>query len=90
MRFTWDPAKAEINAANHDVSFEEAQEVFSDRNMLETFDELHSENERRYFAIGLSTRRLLTVVFAEPDDQTVRIISAWKSTQKEKQIYEEN
>jgi len=56
---------------------------------METFDGQHSAQEPRYLAIGLSSRRLLTVVFTEPDSDTVRIISAWKSTRRDKQIYEE-
>jgi uncharacterized DUF497 family protein len=29
FRFTWDPAKAKLNAKKHGVSFEEAQTIFA-------------------------------------------------------------
>ena len=88
MRFTWDPVKAATNLRDHGVSFEEAEGVFTDPNLLDMFDGLHSGTEKRYIAIGLSSRRLLVVVFTEPDQHTVRIISAWKATRKDKQVYE--
>lgn len=88
-RFTQDPIKAASNLGDHRVSFDEAEEVFADPRMLDRFDGMHSDDERRYMAIGLSSRRLLVVIFTEPDANTVRLIAAGKATRKDKEAYEQ-
>ena len=74
MRFEWDDAKAAANLRKHRVSFEEAAEVFNDPNALQDYDPEHSGAEERFFIIGLSSRRLLYVVYAERAGDVVRII----------------
>ncbi len=88
MRFEWDANKASTNLTKHRVSFGEATEVFYDPNVLEGFDALHSISEVRFFVIGLSTRRLLFVVYTETAEDAVRIISARRVTKTEREIYE--
>ena len=88
MRFEWNANKASRNFAKHGVRFEEATEVFNDPNALEGFDTLHSINETRFFIIGLSSRRLLFVVYGERSTDTVRLISARKANETERKVYE--
>lgn len=45
MKFGWDEKKAEENLEAHDVTFDEAQEVFFDRNAIDFFDSEHSTPE---------------------------------------------
>ena len=45
-------------------------------------------NEDRFFIIGLSSRRLLYVVYAERQDDIVRIISARRAVETEQELYE--
>lgn len=85
MRFEWDDEKALINLEKHGVSFGEATEVFYDPNALEGYDAEHSIGETRFFIIGLSSRRLLYVVYAEREGDVVRIISARKAVTKEQE-----
>lgn len=88
-QFEWDSDKAELNLANHDVSFEEAQSVFYDPLSLTTYDQSHSDDEIRYIDIGQSLNyRLLVVVYTERDT-TIRIISARKATAHERRQYEQ-
>ena len=87
MRFEWDADKASANLTKHGVSFDEAMEVFYDPNALEDYDARHSTSETRFSLIGLSSRRLLFVVYAEYDNQ-VRIISARKASKPERELYE--
>lgn len=87
MRYEWYANKASENYLKHKVTFDEAIEVFSDPNGLEDYDAGHSTSETRFFTVGLSSRRLLFVVFTEGDD-TVRIISARKATKAERELYE--
>lgn len=89
MRFEWDPDKAKRNLLSHKVSFEEAIEAFFDPNAVDDFDELHSNQETRYNLIGMSSRRLLFIVYSEPAIDTVRIISARKADRKHEKIYGE-
>jgi len=50
---------------------------------------MHSDDEPRYLAIGLSSRRMLQVVFTEPEEGVIRVISARKASAEERTLYEE-
>jgi hypothetical protein len=82
VKFEWDPNKAAVNLRRHHVSFDEAIEVFYDSQAVEGIDWDHSTaDEQRFFVIGLSTRRLLYVVYGERrrlegNEIVVRIIHA--------------
>lgn len=87
--FEWDPRKAESNARNHGVTFDEASTVFGDPLALLMPDPDHSLSEERYLVLGLSNRRrLLVVAFAERAPRT-RLISARRATRRERRRYEE-
>ena len=88
MRFDWDANKALINAVKHKVSFREAKEVFKDPDAIEVYDTFHSTNETRFALIGFSSRRLLFVVYTVRSTNTIRLISARKASQAERNIYE--
>lgn len=86
MRFEWDSKKARSNLRKHGVSFDEAATAFDDKLGAYYPDKL---NESRFILIGYSKRsRLLYVVHAEVDVDTIRIISARKATKHEKAHYE--
>jgi uncharacterized protein len=87
MRFEWDAEKASANLAKHGVSFGEALEVFYDLHAIEGYDAEHSTEETRFFIIGLSSRRLLFVVYAEIDAEVVRLVSARKASKAERKVY---
>lgn len=88
--FEWDPRKAASNARKHGVRFEEAMSVFDDEQSLAVFDEDHSDREDRWIIIGRSSRhRLLTVSYAEREE-TIRIITARRSTKDEQEQYGSN
>lgn len=87
--FEWDPVKATENVAQHDVTFDEATEVFGDPLSLSMPDPDHSHGEERYVVLGVSRRwRLLVVCYAERGSRT-RIISARRATRSERRQYEE-
>jgi hypothetical protein len=89
MRFDWDENKAALNLSDHDVSFEEAQEVFDDDWAVVVPDDAHSFGERRYRIIGASSQRLLLVVYVERDEDLIRIISAREPESYERRLYNE-
>ena len=90
MRFEWDLEKEALNLRKHGVGFQEAVEVFADLNGLEEFDAEHSADEPRWIRLGLSSRRLLLVIYSERGGEVIRIIHARKAGEVQKQIYEEN
>lgn len=62
--FDWDRAKAGRNRRKHGVTFDEASTMFGDPLNLLMPDPDHSLDERRYLALGMSSRmRLLVVAF---------------------------
>lgn len=88
MIFDWDDIKAETNKKKHGVSFAEAATVFSDPNAIELHDEDHSDKEDRWILVGLSVKtRVLIVVFAEKEDEVIRIVSARKAVKEETDQY---
>ena len=90
MRFEWDPAKNLANQRKHNVSFEEAAELFtSGQDYLEIFDEPHSDQEDRFIAIGLIRRGIVLVAWTERDEDVIRIISARCATSREERMYRE-
>lgn len=90
LLFEWDTDKAKKNIKIHGVSFDEASSAFKDDLSLTIYDPLHSEEEDRLILIGNSCKnRLLVIVHMERGDK-IRIISARKTTKKERKQYEEN
>ncbi len=90
LRFEWDEDKAASNVAKHGVTFDEASTVFGDPLAVIFDDEEHSVDEIREIIIGHSVlERLLLISFTERGRETVRIISARKSTKRERKDHEE-
>ncbi|HEV2325074.1 MAG TPA: BrnT family toxin [Terracidiphilus sp.] len=88
LKFEWHPSKASSNLKKHKVSFGEAKAVFGDKRHIVVPDRVHSYNEERSLAIGVSEkRRLLTMCFTERRDR-IRIISARLAEPWERRIYE--
>ena len=84
MKFVWDEVKDVANIRKHKVSFVQAVHSFSDPLMKEYYDERHSSlEEDRSIIIGFAVNAVLIVSFAEPDSETIRIISARKAKKHE-------
>lgn len=84
--FVWDDNKNEENQKKHNVSFEEAQLAFLDKDRIIAKDLEHSKIEERYYCFGKIVNGILTVRFTYRDNK-IRIIGAeyWR---KGKQLYE--
>ena len=87
MIFEFDPSKNESNIRKHNVSFEEAAEIWMDPDLLILLAK--RRGEKRKLAIGKGFSILFSVVHTMRGD-TIRIISARRSTPKEAQCYERN
>jgi len=86
MRYTWDEKKAAQNLRLHRIAFEDAVKIFQGP-ILEQLDERFDYPERRWYAIGLADARPVTVIYTDLDEQTRRIISAWKAEKHEQKAY---
>ena len=89
LRFEWDERKNTSNRQRHNVSFEEAETVFSDERALLLADPEHSDEEDRFVLLGLSsTIRLLVVCHCyRAHESVIRIISARKADKGEREQY---
>ena len=88
MNFEWDEEKASTNQKKHGISFTEASEVFNDEFSSCISDPDHSYEEERYLLFGVSSKgSYLVVSFTERED-SIRIISARRMTNQERNAYE--
>lgn len=92
MKFKWDKFKNALNILNHNMSFEEACEVFEDPLHISKLDYRFNYFEERWITLGSTSRYKIIVVahmlFDENNEEIIRIISARKANSKEVQIYE--
>ena len=94
-QFEWDPSKAQRNAREHNVTFEEAVDVFADPEALSQYDTDHSNGEDRWITLGMDQAGRLLVAchtFQEISKvrARVRIFSARKATRGERRCYEKH
>ncbi len=87
MDFTWDDEKTAANERKHDIDFETASLVFLDPGRIEDYDAAHSIHEDRWVTVGFVEPMLLFVVYAEYNDDVIRIISARKAKKNEQKTY---
>jgi uncharacterized DUF497 family protein len=87
MEIEYHKEKAEANSRKHGVSFEEAATALLDERAL-VMEDSDTIGESRWVLLGMSNKaRLLTVVYTLRNSETIRMISARKSTRKESQYY---
>jgi hypothetical protein len=88
--FDWDDGNSRKSADKHDVSQAEAESIFFNDPLIVVDDLKHSNEERRFHALGKTThQRLLHVTFTLRGDGTlIRVISARDMDRKERRFYE--
>lgn len=88
MKFEWDAHKNETNIARHGIDFADAPSIFASP-LLVALDEREDYGENRWIGIGLLDERVAVIVYTEPDEETVRIISLRKALTQERKHYEQ-
>jgi uncharacterized DUF497 family protein len=63
VKFDWDPVKAAANLRNHNVTFEQARDVFEDATALDELDDREDHGEDRYNRTGMVEGRLIIVTY---------------------------
>jgi uncharacterized DUF497 family protein len=91
MRFRFDARKSERLRLNpkRGIGFEEVQEVFSHPYYLDQ----RLDSPEQYRAIGWVEDRLYTVIFEVREDKEgeyYHLVTLWKATKQEQQLYEEH
>ncbi|MBC8447217.1 MAG: BrnT family toxin [Chloroflexi bacterium] len=88
MRFEWDEEKNAVNIRRHKIDFADVPLVFNGP-MLVELDEREDYGEDRWIGIGILRNIVAVVVFTEPRQDTIRIISARKANRHERKRYEQ-
>jgi uncharacterized DUF497 family protein len=87
--FDWDLGNAPKVRAKHGVEPGECEQVFFVEPLMVAFDARHSENERRWQALGRTTEgRRMFLVFTMRGS-LIRIIAARDMSRKERNYYDE-
>jgi len=85
--FEWDDANVEKNWDRHQVTPEEAEDVFFNEPLVVQGDVRHSHREKRYHALGQTgLGRPLFVAFTIRRD-LIRVISVRDMTRREQNFY---
>ncbi|MDQ3635832.1 MAG: BrnT family toxin [Acidobacteriota bacterium] len=74
MNFEWDDDKNEKNIRNHGIDFNDAWQIF-DEPMLTEIDNRENYGEERFVGTGFLINFIVVIVFTEPKENTIRIIS---------------
>ena len=89
IEFEWDEAKRRTNRRKHGIDFADTVEVFYDDLACTMADPDHHA-EQRLVVTGVDAfGRALVVVYTQPDELTIRIISARTATAAERRHYEQ-
>jgi uncharacterized DUF497 family protein len=87
MLFDYDENKSVSNKRKHGIDFEEVQVLWDDANLVEL--DVAYEGEPRFIVIGIIDGKNWTAVITYRGE-TIRIISARRSREKEVDIYGQN
>jgi len=87
--FIWDQGNFLKSELKHNVTSEEAEQIFIDPELFYQEDFKHSETEKRFIAIGkIESGKVLFAVFTPRHDK-IRIISTRTANRKEIKTYDE-
>ena len=89
MNFEWDEKKNSENIRKHGFDFADAWEIF-ELPMLTVADTREVYDEDRFVGAGFLRQRVVLIVFAEREDDTIRIISLRKALKHERERFGEH
>ena len=88
MRFEWDENKRVENIRKHELDFADAWQIF-DAPSLVNVDNRKDYGETRFIGIGFLRDIIVTIVFTEPNEETIRVISLRKALKYEREQFEQ-
>jgi uncharacterized DUF497 family protein len=89
MRCKFDQEKSRSVKRKHGISLEQAEEIFDQVYLVDQ----KSDDPEQFRAIGWCSGCLCSVIFEiryDSEGQYYRLVTAWKATKEEQQIYAEN
>jgi uncharacterized protein len=87
MRFEWDERKNLLNIRHHKIDFRDVPQVFQGPLLID-LDDRKEYGEERWIGIGMLRDIPVVVVFVERGPDRLRLISARKANQLERERYE--
>ena len=84
--FEWDDSNSRKNWERHQVTPEEAEDIFFHEPLVVRSDVRHSKSEKRYYALGHTGARRLFLVFTVRQ-KLIRVISARDMNRNETESY---
>jgi uncharacterized DUF497 family protein len=87
VNFEWDDVKNRENIRKHNLDFADAHQIF-DAPMIGGIDRRADYGEERFIGIGLLRNFIVVVVFTEPREDTIRVISLRKALKYEREKFE--
>jgi uncharacterized DUF497 family protein len=88
VKFEWDDEKNKENIRKHGLDFTDAWQIF-DAPMLTALDTKEEYGEDRFIGIGFLKNFVVVVVYTEPEEEILRIISLPKALKHERKQFEE-
>ena len=88
MKFEWDAQKSRANISKHGLGFKDASRVFQ-QPLRVSLDRRQDYGEERWIGLGVLDSRIVVIVFTEPDEETIRVISLRKALPSERKRYEQ-
>ena|SRR5579862_9669059 len=85
--FDWDEANAQKNWDRHQVTPEEAEDVFFHEPLVVRSDVRHSQNEKRYYALGQTSNGRHLFVSFTIRRKLIRVISVREMNHREGDVY---
>ena len=88
MRINWDDSKSEKLKRERGLSLEEASEIISRPGAV---TDQKSDDPEQFYAIGFVKDRLITLIFEtreDADGEFTWLVTYWKATKSETEIYE--
>lgn len=86
--FEWDKGNIDKSFEKHGITPNQSEEIFLDENLKVIKDIRHSQDEKRFIAIGRTFENKILFVIFTFRDKKIRIISARKANKKERRKYE--
>ena len=87
--FEWDEGNKDKNYLKHNVTIQEAEEIFGNEPLLLVTDHKHSQNEQRYVALGTTNNVRRLFLSFTIRKTIIRVISVRDMSKKEVNVYEE-
>ncbi len=90
IAFEWDKGNLNKNLLKHNVTNQEAEEVFSHEPIIVAEDKKHSIKEKRFQALGRTNKQRKIFLSFTIRGNKVRIISIRDMNKKEEMVYEKH